>query len=263
MFSTDGSNPGLKGLKTSDEIGVDYVDVTVKVPSECKAYPEGTKIYVRPYYFAEVKNMNAVFEASNSVIDIYEKACSGIRTVGITPDQLILGDFLYLSFLRKVHTLGGSKFNVIVTINDTPYSGELSVSDIGFEQSEAPKFPVKAKMGSDKVEVSFWPVSVGEYVDFLRKNDGECPDELDELKIASRHSHDDIIDRLHSAQDQLLATRVRKLIDYGVAPIQSTLKNMLNKEEERLEYHPDSLDALIFPVNDPDQGSVDDELSFG
>lgn len=263
MFSSDLLHTGIASSRTSDEIGLDYVDVTNKVPSACKAYPEGTKIYIRPYYFTEVKNMTSIYESSNSVIDIYEKACSGIRTIGILPGDLVLGDFLFLSFLRKVHTLGGTNFNVIVTIDDTPYTGTLSVSDIGFEESEAPKFPVKAKLGRNATEMSFWPVSVQQYMDYMRDNDGVCPDEIDELKISSRHSNDDVIDTLHSAHDMKLASRIRKLVDFGVAPIQATMKNMLSGKEERLEYHPDSLDALIFPIADPDEGSVDDELSFG
>lgn len=259
MLSIDGKTPGLG---VTQEVTTDHQDITDRLPSGGKFYPAGTRVYLRPFYYAEVRDMTSVHEKMGGVIDLYDQASHGVVVEGMDKKDLILGDFLFITFYRKVITLGADDMELVVNKNDIPYRGKLKMTEVEFAESSAPAFPVKVKLGSGRTEVAFYPVTIGQYITFVKEN-GKDPDELEELNISSRGTAKEIIEKIYSNKDVKNLEKVRTLIDFGIEPISATMTNLLTKEEESIMYYPDSLDTLVFPSESESEDTDGDEISFG
>ncbi|QPB08517.1 hypothetical protein [Vibrio phage Va2] len=259
MFSRDGENPGLLGKERNS----DFRDITSELPSGGKHYPKGARVYLRPFYYKETRDMVSNYEQFKSIVDLYESSKLGIDCEGMSVDELYLGDFLYVTFYRKILTFGTTKLDIVVESNEVPYRGVLKISDIEFRETEAPKFPVRVKLGTDKEEVAFYPVTVGQYIKYLKEHLNQHPDELDELEMSCRGIGSEVFDRIYSESDKILLKKVRQLIDFGIKPITMKMKNLITDKEESVTYCPDSLDTLVFPYSDESEGLDDNQISFG
>lgn len=139
-----------------------------EMPSRFLPYPEGVRIFYRPYEYDEI----TTFSDSNIGIDERARFVSkGILVRGMDKDMLTLSDWLYLGLLRKVSSLGTGRFTVTVPADEElgrlAYTTELSMGDISVSDLDVPALP--AVMSLRGREVHFSPLTIGGFMKLMHK----------------------------------------------------------------------------------------------
>jgi len=141
--------------------------ITVQeLPSLFKPYPQGCEIAYVTYNYRDLKTIST---SKNSPLENRRIQLEGIYT-SFDKNLLTYMDFLYISLLRKISTLGASTHNVSIPCNksDCPGSLEASVSiqDLEMRDLEIEALPISIDIGKDTLQFS--PLTVGAF-NFLEK----------------------------------------------------------------------------------------------
>lgn len=137
------------------------------LPSKFLSYPPGTKVYYRPYTYKDLDDFN---DSSIDLLNRLRFILKGITCQGMEPEQLTLGDFLFIGLYRRISSLGTHHFQIKITRDGGAFktSKSFSFEDIGFNEIEAPALPITATIGG--VELQFMPLTIGRFLEILEKD---------------------------------------------------------------------------------------------
>jgi len=151
-----------------------------ELPSKGITYPEGWKVYYRPY---SVGDILALSQSKLQLGDIYKKIAAGIETVGFPVENLLWNDFILLSLFRKCTSLPIEYF-----IADgekcekcgEPIDHRFHLEDLDFEEPKFNKNVIIIKVKD--VEFRMRPWTLGMEIEKLETLD-ETKGVLDYLKL--------------------------------------------------------------------------------
>lgn len=161
-------------VNTNKPIGPDETKVELSdLPSLGKPYPESTEIWIKQFTFNELESFNN----SHSVVDMLRIATQGItiRSSQLTVFDLTAEDILYLSVLRNLAIDKNMEFSIELTC---PICGQREtfkkkISDIAFDEIEAPKLPIKIKDGANEYRLTALTYRVYKAIHELAKQDSD------------------------------------------------------------------------------------------
>lgn len=152
------------------------------LPSRFKIYPEGTKFFGRPLKVLEIKMLSTLNENNvNHVINSIIK--KSINVVGISHDDILVSDKLYLVFWLRANTYKDSGYKVGFECSEceqeSTYTFNLSDLEIKYLE-EYNKEPIKLKDG-DEIGLKFQSLKEEQEANsFIKKNKGKPLMEIDE-----------------------------------------------------------------------------------
>jgi len=217
-------SPNFSDIRSKD---LPTIELTDPLPSKGLSYPEGHKVSYRPYVFGEVKKVSG---SRTTFEELARTILEGIQTTFPIGD-LTFYDFLYVSLLRKLSTIGDS---TIIATHVCP-NRACQVSN-SYEIS----------VGPEKCEVDFWDVDYDDLpvsVDLKLGDEGYTTYEfmpltiLDYLRLERMNLHKDSVAKLamqcvnfpfeevrpklyraYGEESQIL-TQLEDILHHGVKPI--------------------------------------------
>lgn len=214
LIPTDsGTTSVSSGAAASSGPSVPTVSLSSKdLPSRMMPYPEGSTISYRPYQFSEVKKL------SQSKLSREEQVAlilGGIIT-SFPKEDLSYSDFLYISLLRKLSTLGAQKFQVMFQCPECGHAVNslLSLQDVEFEDLSIPSLPVTVDFSFGSIQFSV--LTVGGYLQLLQKKQEE--DTVACLARMARAPFDQVYPKIaqSTGEDSRLLEEIDHLLYHGV-----------------------------------------------
>lgn len=154
------------------------------MPSKFLPYPDGVRIFYRPYTFDEITTF------SQSMVDMDERlrfVMQGILVKGMDKMRLTVSDWMYLGLLRKISSFGTESFTVTVPADAEQgrlaHTARIPVSRISVTDLSVPALP--AVMVLDGTESTFSPLDVGRFMDLMHKLRAELRAEMAEKMAAA------------------------------------------------------------------------------
>jgi hypothetical protein len=248
----------------------------VKVlPSKFLPYPKAAKIAYNPYTFGEIKKFS---QSKFSPRGKYEFILEGIKT---NFDKMLLtfSDFLYLALLRKISSLGNSKFQVIYLCEECGFRNEalFNINEIDFKDLEVPELPLVVDIAG--TEMHFSPLTIGAYFDLIDKNLF-----ADQMAVYAKQCinlpYDQAFKLVYSASadDGVVLEEIDKMVYHSIAPKKIKCNNTerkmseLDGEGKEIEVvrpcdhensiEIDSPEVVVLPFR-PDRESIKSRISFG
>lgn len=239
--------------------------VVTDLPSNFLPYPEGIEITYTPYEYGEVESLN---EAHMTTEDAFRFILKGIKTKGIKNEDLTLPDFLFIALLRKLSTLGDSKFvakNFLCVSCKTSLELVFSIKEhLKFDYMEAPKLPVKADQLGELKDVKFTPLTIGDYLELARTkklNKGQKKDTVAMMAKQARNvDYDTAYKVIYSlvGKDHARIRQIDGLLYHSLQAVESKC----NKCGAPTSLMLDGWEAVIIPFRgegDPEESGI----SFG
>jgi hypothetical protein len=137
-----------------------------RLPSKGKCYPPDAIIEYRGYLFGELQELNN--SKGLSLVDIFEKAMSGIHTLRLPKDDITLPDATYLTIARRLSSLGTNDFEVkhkcvsCGTVN----SKQFNQMDLDFDDLQIDGKGIELTLSNEKVYY-FTPLTYGDFKKLL------------------------------------------------------------------------------------------------
>ena len=149
------------------------------VPSQFKSYPKDIRIFADSYSYREIKFI------SDSQIPLdkqYEVMLQGITVEGMPVKSLTFFDFIYISVLRKLTSLGAQSYRAPYACSKCGGHGihNFTLEDIGFKTLDVPALPVNINFNS-LGKHSFSPLTVGSYMKLYKSGKLHIVEENTEL----------------------------------------------------------------------------------
>jgi len=208
---TSEMSPSKKELPTIN------LATTKALPSKFILYPKDASIKYRPYSFGEIKSIS---QSKMTITEQLEKVLSGVEC-NFDKKRLTLSDLLYLGLLRKISTLGTTKFIINYVCGEcrSQIRRTISSDDLEFKDLEIPDFPVIADLSIG--EYHFNPLTVE---DFYRLHElGKSQDTIAALAMqCSNKSFEEAYKAFYNCtnmNDAQLLNEVDKVLDHGLKPI--------------------------------------------
>lgn len=226
------------------------------LPSQFKVYPKGTVIKYRPYAFGEIKKFN---QSGKSMLDVFQTAMEGVTVEGMKLEDITYSDALYVSLLRKISSLGDTRFKVtyICSSCGKPVTDSVESTKIGFDELNVPKLPVIAELSTGSL--AFSPMTYGSFIKLAK--DKNTNDEVAILAMMCvNKSFDEAYNLIYnaSAGEGMVLEHVDKLLYHGLQRIKFKCGNCGQEDKVAL----DGRDALIGPFCELDQ-YVKSRVRFG
>ncbi len=234
-----------------------FPEITAEMlPSQFKAYPKGTVIKYRPYAFGEIKKFN---QGGKSMLDVFQMAMEGVTTEGIKLDDVTYSDALYISLLRKISSLGDTRFKVtyICSSCGKPVTDAVESTKIGFDELNVPQLPVIVEIASGVLH--FRPLTYGNFIKLAKEK--KVDDEVAVLAtMCTNKPYEEAYNLIYnaSAGDGMVMEHVDKLLYHGLQRIKFKCGNCGQEDKVAL----DGRDALIGPFCELDQ-YVKSRVRFG
>ena len=250
------------------------IEVSV-LPSKFLPYPEAAKVAYNPYTFGEIKKFA---QSKFSPRSKYEFILEGVKT---NFDKMLLtfSDFLFLALLRKISSLGNSKFQVTFICEECGFRNEviLNINEIDFKDLEVPGLPLVVEIAG--TEMHFSPLSIGAYFDLIDKNLF-----ADQMAVYAKQCTNLPYEQAHkliyaaSSDDGVVLEEIDKMVYHSIAPKLLKCKNLERKvmepgedgtdvevikpceHENSIEI--DSPEVVVQPFR-PDRESIKSRISFG
>ena len=226
------------------------------LPSLGKPYPKDAKIKYRPFIFGEVKKISSSVNMTQK--DMFDIILSGIETTFDKYD-LTLNDMLYLSVLRKMSTLGTSKFSIEFKCNSCNETNKtiISSTDFDFEELKATKLPVIATVRG--VEFKFTPLTIRDFLKII--DDKKEDDELYAFCLQCRNmpvseSYQYVYNC--SPNEASIFDKVERYLGHKIKPIKIKCKQC----EKEVKVSLDGGQTLMLPFRESRE-SVGDGIRFG
>jgi hypothetical protein len=235
-----------------------------KLPSRGIPYPEDATVKYRPYVYGEVKRISQEKGMENYL----EFALGGIETSFPTND-LTIGDALYLGLLRKISTLGATKYTIPWKC---PKCGHRNIYQFQSDQIEfkdlsedVENFPIEVDFtlqdGSEKT-IEFSPVTVGDYIALKKidKVDNELYYTAAQVRNLPFEEALKFLDALPVSEGVTLEA-VDQLLYHEVKQLTLTCANTVGalKCEHQVPYEIDRGESLLIPFRES-QGNVRDKI---
>ena len=231
------------------------------LPSKNIPYPKGSQIYYRPYTYGEMDTFN------DSKLGVAEKLrfiAEGMKTKGIDLNDITLNDFLYLGLLRKISSLGTTRFSIMIPVEGEakPRTKVYDFEDIQFENLEVPTLP--ANITVRKTIMQFMPITLGRYLTLLDKDEDLINQEralmaAQCVNLEFNQSRELIENAI--GNELTLLGKVDKLLDHGLLPLDVYYKD-LNGKEQHARVELDDPYTLVWPFRGP-EGVKDGSIWFG
>lgn len=203
----------------TDKINLAEVDVKPSsLPSKGLPYPSDAVIKYRPYTYGEIKYING---SKGSEIDSYEYILKGIDC---SFDKYLLSasDCLYLGFLRKISTLGTTKFKFSYQCQNCKNinSEILSLDVLEFIDLEIPSLPVTVDLSVG--EFKFDVLRINKFFELIRE--GRSDDVSVLAKMCLSHKEEDTKELIDKSTlfDHEVIQELDSYLDHGIKPL--TLK---------------------------------------
>ncbi|MFA5542234.1 MAG: hypothetical protein WDA47_00530 [Bacilli bacterium] len=232
-------------------------EITVtELPSHFKAYPKGTVIKYRPYSFGEVKKFN---QGGKTMQDIFQMAMEGVLVEGMDKDDLTYSDALYLSLLRKISSLGDTKFKVTYICSECgkPVTESIESTKIGFDELDIPALPVVAELQQTTLE--FKPFTYGKFIQLV--TEGKIEDEVATMAaMCSNKLFQEAYDIIYncSTSDGVILEHIDRILYHGTKRLKFKCGNCGKEDRVAL----DGRDALISPFRKSDE-LIKSRVRFG
>ena len=262
-----------------------------KLPSSFKAYPPNTRVFSNSYSYREIKFL------SDSKIPLdkqYEVMLEGIEVSSMDSRLLTFFDFLYISTLRKLASLGATSYRVPYICDKCKNNGlhTFTLEDIGFKTLDVEDLPVVVNFYTIG-ENSFVPLTVGDYIELyaggnlhLKDKKGEILRQdgikvVDSVAILSMMctnlSYEEAYETLSNArepEDLLLLDDLENLLEHYMKPLLFNCPAPLEKVKPGT--HPSQIktcknkisvgllggESLVIPFREHGE-SVESRISFG
>ena len=274
-----------------------YEDISELLPSRMIPYPEGTRIYARPYNYEEVEGVSKDADRGKGGFVSFERVLGAIIVRGIKDGkeleqgEVTISDFLFILFYLKVLTLGAKEFTVVSTDPESNrvVKGVISLEDIEFKDMSilAESFPIHTVLGASKTPVQFRPVTVEQYIKYAREYESQI-NTVDSLVISSGLWGDtsetgERLIREASGKDANTLRHISKMMDHSLKPLELTVTednlfeidengkddkdkpntNITNrKKNTKVLVELDDPSTLVLPFLGVSQSSIN-EVSFG
>ncbi len=232
-----------------------------KLPSNFLAYPKEAKVFYRPYTYRELDIFN---DSQVSALENLRFVSQGIHTTNMEKEELTLSDFLYLGLLRKISSLGSTKFSVTAQIlqEETEVTKILDFDDIQFQELEVPELPVVITL--NQKELHFKPLTLSGYFALLQKDEELGKNERALLASECINLEFDkalsIIDNA-IGEELVVIRKVDVLLWHGVLPV-SLAYTTTDKKEQHISVEIDDPLSLVWPFRD-NKELEDDSIRFG
>lgn len=248
---------GQQASKGVDEKLRFFPEITAGVlPSQFKAYPKDVIIKYRPYAFGEIKKFN---QGGKSMLDVFQMAMDGVTVEGMNLDDITYSDALYISLLRKISSLGDTRFKVtyICSSCGKPVTDAIESTKIGFDELEVPELPVVVEMSSGALH--FKPMTYGSFIKLAKEK--KTNDVIAILAVmCTNKPYDEAYNLIYnaSAGDGMVLEHVDKLLYHGLQRLPFKCGNCGFEDKVAL----DGRDALIGPFRELDE-YVKSRVRFG
>jgi len=226
------------------------------LPSLGKPYPIGAKIKYRPFIFGEVKKISSSVNLSQR--DMFEIILNGIEA-SFDKYSLTLNDMLYLGILRKVSTLGTSKFSVEFSCNNCNKANKLVLSstDFDFDELKASKLPVIAQVRG--VDFKFTPLTIKDFFDIV-----DSRKEEDEIYAFAKQCRNMPVSQAYeyifncNPEEATIFDKVDRFLTHKLKPLSIKCKHC----EADVHVSLDGGQALILPFRESGE-PLGDRIRFG
>lgn len=239
----------VPGIQFGNRIDRSTTQVT-DLPSKFIPYPEGVKIYYRPYTYKDLDDFN------DSNVDLLARLrfiLEGIKAHGMPKENITLGDFLFIALYRRISSLGTNRFQIKIERPDFVTSTSFSFENIEFEDLQAPMLPVIAEVSG--VECHFRPLTIGQFLELLQREIMPGHKDYTRACLAAQMVNidfDSAYNLVNNAvgQDLVILNEVDKLLYHSTLPlnVRYTYKGEVINERVQL----DDPMTLIFPYCGPE-----------
>ena len=201
--------------------------------------------------------------------DIYLKALEGVEVSGMKKEDLTFGDFLYISVLRRISSVGEG---TVIIKSNCPSCGDestykLEIQKIDFNELKATSLPVNFKLANGNGVISFKPMTIGQYLKWLAKDFNES--EQSSSYLASQCISMDfdkaleVIKALNNSQDLQNINRLNELLSHEMSPLNFECKSQTSScKAWTISLDEGGVGAIVEPFR-TDDGLEDSAFSFG
>lgn len=194
-----------------------------EIPSQFIPYPNGARIAYRPYTFGEVKKFN---QSKMSIVGRFEFILDGIEC-SFDKKLLTLSDFLFLALLRKISSVGNSKFQFTYLCSECGHKNTevMELNKIDFHDLDIPGCPIIFDIGGR--ELHFVPMQIGSYLDLLTNNLKEDPVAVFAKQVINM-PYEEAYKIIYSASDEegSLIGEMDKMVFHGIKPVEVMCQNL-------------------------------------
>lgn len=218
-----------KNEKTLEEFKLTRARINVnKLPSNFMIYPENSKVSYEPYSYGEIKIFN---QSRLTLKESYDFILKGIFTAGFDKENLTLGDFLYLSLMRKIVSYGDSDIMVTYECEGCNKLSRRVVksSQLDIQDLKVPKLPIIVSL-SNGVELHFKPITVKKYLELV--DIYGAGDKIDPIAYLTKcccnlefKNAYDIINSVSEVDDVEILDRVDEMIYHNIKSVSVKCKN--------------------------------------
>lgn len=235
---------------------------TDRLPSKGIPYPDDAEISYRTFSYGEIKKIS---ESKLNVKDRFNMVLKGIKT-SFPKEELTLNDFFYIGMLRKISSISSTKLVAEYTCGKCRGKGKhiFQLTDIEFQDIEAPKLPVKASLSFGEVKMT--PLTIGDFYSMLEMKRGDDDVAATALQVRNME-YKKAYKALYnmSIEDARIVNEIDKVLDHGVLPFkfECGIKNELDERcKSKITIRVDKEDTLIMPFREHEE-SPRDRISFG
>lgn len=228
-----------------------------ELPSRFLSYPKNSQIKYRPYTFGETKRIS---QSKLSYKDTVELILSGVES-SFPKKDITLCDFLYLSLLRNLSTLGNGRMTLKFSCSEG-HKNETVMETVKVEYidvgEEVTQLPAKAKIGEEIMEFSL--LTIGDYL--WLTEEGKEQDALALLtKQCKNFSFEEAYQLIYncSAEEGEIIDYLDKILYHGIKPIKQECKTCKKTISLRLT---DGKAAVLLPFR-KSGSAVRDRIQFG
>lgn len=220
-----GQEEGSK--KTTENIKDHHFEIprfkVSQVPSQGKVYPEDWEISYSPYSFGEIKFLNS---GDISETDKFKYMLKGIYT-SFPVRELTLFDFLYITLLRKISTLGEdiASFSYKCSNCKKVANNIIKPKDLQFEDIIDEDFPLVVNLSVG--ELIFYPLTVDNYMKLIqmKKHNDEVAGFAINVSNMEFEKAYEIIFNSVNPEDMYILDQVDELMFHGLKPVEVECKH--------------------------------------
>lgn len=246
--------------KPEGAVGNPYVPtVTIdpkNLPSLGMPYPENSTISYRPFVFGEVKKISSSVGLTQK--DIFCLLLEGIDT-SFDKNLLTVNDVLYIGVLRKISTMGASKFSLEFSCPQCKQTNKsvLGSGDLDFEEMMAKKLPVVATVSG--IKYKFTPLNVGDLISLI-----DADKHRDDVYVFSKQCRNMTTSQAYNAiyncnsEDSIIFDKVDRYLSHKLKPVSAKCQNC----ESEIKISLDGGQAIMLPFRES-TGLVGDGICFG
>lgn len=194
-----------------------------RLPSKGIPYPVGTTISYHPYTFGELKKFG---QSKLTLKQRYEFILEGILVSGMPKEKITFNDFLFVSLLRKISSIGVHEVLVKFPCFDCGHENNhgIKLDELDFDELGVPELPATVTIKGQ--DMSFTPLTLEDLFALIR--DGKDKDPTGVLAVQCRtHPFQVAYDLLYGAnpEDSEVLEELNKVFYHGLAPMKLKCQN--------------------------------------